>query len=240
MKGKLTLTQIRVILLLAAIFMIVLTYFLIFQRNMDLASEYDTKTEKEIERFEYLTSLESTVADLDTYTSLYTGYIEPFQKSFPVKLTQQKCLSLIYRMKLDTGIDVESVTAGNVVPFYYKGKVLTSDGDQSQAQKEAAEAEPMSEIVTVELEEMIGSEANYTINVAGSTKEIYAALDWIRDNDERLSVGSVNVQFDSSTGKLKGSIGVHFYALLGNGVPYKDPEIEDKYGMENIFGEFHN
>lgn len=240
MKGKLTLAQIRVILLLAAILMIVLTYFLIFQRNMDQAAEYEANTLKEQKRIEYLTSLEDTVADLETYTSLYTGEIDAFQKSFPVKLTQQKCLSLIYRMKLDTGIDVESVTAGNVTPFYYKGKVLASEGDQSQVQKEAEKEEPMSEITSVPLEEMIGSKASYTINVTGSTKQIYAALDWIRDNKERLSVGSVNVQFDSSTGKLKGSIGIHFYALLGNGVPYKDPEIPDNFGMDNIFGEFHN
>lgn len=242
MNGKLTLAQIRVILLLAAVLMIVLTYFFIFQKNMDKAAEYEAKTKTENERIEYLTGLQDTVADLETYTSLYTGEIDGFIKSFPVKLTQQKSLSVIYRMMVNSGVEVESVTAGNAAPFYYKGQVLESQGDQSQAQMDAAkEGEPMSEITVVDLEEMIGSKASYTINVSGSTKEIYDTLDWIRDNKEKLSVGSVNLQFDSSTGKLKGSIGIHFYAMLGNGVPYKDPDISDyTFGMENIFGEFHN
>ena len=53
MKGKLTLAQIRVILLLAAVLMIVLTYFLVFQRNMNQADEFETKMRAENKRIEY-------------------------------------------------------------------------------------------------------------------------------------------------------------------------------------------
>lgn len=241
MKGKLTLAQIRVILLLAAVLLIVLTYFLIFQTNMSNAEDFDNKTKKEKERIEYLTDLESKANDLDIYTSLYTGEIDPFIKSFPVKLTQQQSLYLIYRMMIDTGVDIESVTAGAQVPFYYKGKVLDSEGDQSAAQKEseAEEKEPLSEISVVEMEEMIGSTARYTINMSGSTEQIYDALDWIRDNKEKMSVGDVSLQFDSSTGVLKGSVSINFYCMLGNGVPYKDPGISSfSFGIDNVFGEF--
>lgn len=54
-----------------------------------------------------------------------------------------------------------------------------------------------------------------------------------------MSVGNVNLQFDSSSGQLKGSIGITFYCMLGNGVPYKDPDMSAfTYGMDKIFGEF--
>lgn len=242
MKGKLTLAQTRVILLLAAVLLIVLTYFLIFQTNMDNARDFDEKTKKEKERIEYLTDLEKKANDLDIYTSLYTGEIDEFIKSFPVKLTQQQSLYLIYRMMIDTGIDIESVTAGAQVPFYYKGEVLSSEGDQSAAQKasEAEGEEKLSEISVVDMEEMIGSTARYTINMSGSTKQVYDALDWIRDYDkEKMSVDAVNLQFDSSTGKLQGSISANFYCMLGNGVPYKDPSIDSfTFGIDNVFGEF--
>lgn len=242
MKGKLTLAQTRVILLLAAVLLIVLTYFLIFQTNMDNARDFDEKTKKEKERFEYLTDLESKANDLDIYTSLYTDQIDGFIKSFPVKLTQQQSLYLIYRMMIDTGIDIESITAGTAVPFYYKGEVLSSVGDQSAAQQasEAEGEEKLSEISVVDMEEMIGSTARYTINMSGSTKQVYDALDWIRDYDkEKMSVDDVNLQFDSSTGGLTGSISVNFYCMLGNGVPYKDPSIDSfTFGMNNVFGEF--
>lgn len=244
MKGKLTLAQTRVILLLAAVLLIVLTYFLIFQTNMEKAKDFDEKTKKEKERIEYLTDLESKANDLDIYTSLYTDDIDGFIKSFPVKLTQQRSLYLIYRMMIDTGIDIESVTAGAQVPFYYKGEVLSSEGDQSAAQKESEaegeDKEKLSEISVVDMEEMIGSTAKYTINMSGSTKQVYDALDWIRDYDkEKMSVDDVNLQFDSSTGKLKGSISANFYCMLGNGVPYKEPGIDSfSFGIDNVFGEF--
>lgn len=244
MKGKLTLAQIRVILLLAAVLLIVLTYFLVFQTNMDSARDFDEKTKKEKKRIEYLTDLEGKANDLDIYTSLYTGDIDDFIKSFPVKLTQQQSLALIYRMMIDTGIDIESVTVGSEVPFYYKGKVLSSEGDQSAAQKqseaEGQEKDKLSEISVVDMEEMIGSTACYTINMSGSTQQVYDALDWIRKNKkEKMSVGNVSLQFDSSTGKLKGSISANFYCMLGNGVPYKDPGIDSfSFGIDNVFGEF--
>ncbi len=243
MKGKVTLAQIRVILLLAAVLLIVITYFLVFQKNMDQAANYDNMTRKEQERISYLTGLQSQADDLDIYTSLYTSYIDPFIQSFPVKLTQQKSIYLIYNMMVESGVTVESVVPGNVTPFYYKGQVLDSASAQNQAQVnvEGQEEENLSEITVVSMDQMIGSKATYTINLAGETKDIFKALDWIRDNKEKMSVGNVNVQFDSSTGQLKGSIGITFYCMLGNGVPYKDPDTSIfTYGMDKIFGEFSN
>lgn len=243
MKGKMTLAQIRVILLLAAVLLIVITYFLVFQKNMDQAANYDNMTRKEQERISYLTGLQSQADDLDIYTSLYTSYIDPFIQSFPVKLTQQKSIYLIYNMMVESGVTVESVVPGNVTPFYYKGQVLDSASAQNQAQVnvEGQEEENLSEITVVSMDQMIGSKATYTINLAGETKDIFKALDWIRDNKEKMSVGNVNVQFDSSTGQLKGSIGITFYCMLGNGVPYKDPDTSIfTYGMDKIFGEFSN
>ena len=57
------------------------------------------------------------------------------------------------------------------------------------------------------------------------------------ENDEKMSVGDVNIQFDKSTGKLSGTIVVNFYAMLGNGVAYKEPDTTGfAYGVNNVFG----
>lgn len=238
MKGKLTLTQIRVILILVAVLLIVLTYFLVFQSNMDKASDFDKKTSEANERITYLEGLQPKVTDLEIFTSLYTDDIEDFIQSFPVKLTQQKSMYLIYRLMINSGIDIQSVTPGDVVPFYYKGEVLNTGDGAAQTQNDDEE-EQLSEITVVDMDQMIGSTATYTINVSGTTKQIYKALDWISENKEKLSIGNVSLSFDKSTGKLSGSIGVNFYCMLGNGVPYKDPDISEfSYGVNNVFGDF--
>lgn len=113
MKGKLTLAQIRVILILVAVMLIVLTYFLVYQTNMDKAADFDKRTADTNERVAYLESLQPKVTDLEVFTSLYVDDIEDFIQSFPVKITQQKSVYLIYRLMINTGIDIESITPGN-------------------------------------------------------------------------------------------------------------------------------
>ncbi len=236
MKGKLTLTQIRVILILVAILFIVLTYFFIYQTNMDKVSDYEKKTAEVNERITYLESLQPLVTDLEIFTSLYVDDIDDFIQSFPVKITEQKSLYLLYRLIINTGIDVESITKGTPAPFYYKGQVLTNG---MQVPQEEIDAEPIAEISVVDMDQMIGSSATYTINFSGTVKQVYKALDWVTKSKEKLSVGIVSLQFDSSTGKLSGSMGINFYCMLGNGVPYKDPDMSEfNYGRDNIFGTF--
>lgn len=235
MKGKLTLTQIRVILIIVAVLLIVLTYFLVFQTNMDKASDFDKKTAEANERVTYLESLQPKVTDLEIFTSLYTDEIDEFIQSFPVKLTQQKSAYLIYRLMINTGIDIESITPGQAAPFYYKGQVV----QDAAPVDENTEEEPMSEITVVDMDQMVGSVATYTINVSGTTKQIYKALDWISESEEKLSIGNVNLAFNKSTGKLTGSIAINFYCMLGNGNPYKEPDISEfSYGVDNVFGDF--
>ncbi len=235
MKGKLTLTQIRVILILVAVLLIVLTYFLVYQTNMDKAANFDNKTKEANERVTYLESLQPKVTDLEIFTSLYTDDIEDFIQSFPVKLTEQKSVYLIYRLLISTGIDIQSITKGDITPFYYKGQLL----NDANVLEENPEEEPLSEITVVGMDQMIGSSSTYTINISGTTKQIYKALDWISGNKEKLSIGDVSLSFDKSTGKLSGSIGINFYSMLGNGVPYKDPDISEfSIGVDNVFGDF--
>ena len=176
MGGKLTLNQMRVILLAGAILLLVLAYFLGFQPNMDSASEYQVKTEASEKHIRELEALKSEVKNLEIFTSLYNDDIKDYINSFPVKLTQQKSVYLLYRMMINTEVDVTSITPGTESLFYYKGNILTSDGDKAQAQEDAKK-EAMSEITVVDMEHMVGNVASYTIELSGTTKQIYNCLD---------------------------------------------------------------
>ena len=123
MKGKLTLAQIRVILILVAVMLIVATYFLVYQTNMDKAADFDKRTADTNERIAYLESLQPKVTDLEVFTSLYTDDIEDFIQSFPVKITQQKSVYLIYRLMINTGIDIESIRQENSSRSIIKGRL---------------------------------------------------------------------------------------------------------------------
>ena len=238
--GRLSLGQVRVLLIIAGILVLVLTFFCIVQPNFNRAQSYDTKTEQANAEIKELQEMDATNADLESFTSLYMEGYDEFIESFPVKITQQKSIYLLYRLMISSGIDIQSISPTDSVPFYYMGNVVTSEGDRQSLQEEVAATE-LNEIDVVPLFEMIGSQASYTINLSGTTKQIYDCLDWISDNSEKMSVGDVNVQFDSSTGRLNGSITVNFYCLLGNGVPYEDPDVSGfTYGVDNVFGAFED
>ena len=233
---RLSLTQVRVLLIIGAVLLIALTYFVIYQPNMNSAADYDIKKQEADKKIQELKAMETENADLEVFTSLYRDDMDELIASFPVKLTQQKSLYLIYRMLTDTGIDVTTVTPNAIVPFYYKGAVLSDSGSQEQALQDSKE-DQISELNTVPMSEMIGSSSKYEVGVTGTYKQVVDTLQWITSSEERLSVDDVALQYDNTTGKLTGSIGVDFYAMLGNGNVYKEPKVSDfSFGMKNAFG----
>ena len=142
--------------------------------------------------------------------------------------------SIVEQMMTKQGVAIG--TADDMWKFLAKGDFTVSADVKAQAQADS-EKDTMSEITVVDMEQMVGSVASYTVELSGTTKQIYNCLDWITENDEKMSVGDVNIQFDKSTGKLSGTIVVNFYAMLGNGVAYKEPDTTGfAYGVNNVFG----
>ena len=142
--------------------------------------------------------------------------------------------SIVEQMMTKQGVAIG--TADSMWSFLAKGDFTVSADVKAQAQADS-EKDTMSEITVVDMEQMVGSVASYTVELSGTTKQIYNCLDWITENDEKMSVGDVNIQFDKSTGKLSGTIVVNFYAMLGNGVAYKEPDTTGfAYGVNNVFG----
>ena len=73
--------------------------------------------------------------------------------------------------------------------------------------------------------------------LGASDKQIKKALDWISKNNEHMSTTNISLTYDSSTGKLSGTITVNYFAMNGNGVPYEEPDISGiLIGSKNIFG----
>lgn len=242
MNGKLTLAQMRILLILGAVVLLAGTYFLVFQKNMNEAKNYETETKKLTEEITKIESLQPKITDMEIYNSRYEDEMLEYAKSFPVKLTRQKAVYMLYRLQVQSGVEIQSINVGNEFPFYYKGRLLTTTTEQEEARAENEEA-PMSELIVMDsMDEMVGSMASYEINLTGTSEQIYKAFDWITENEEKLSIGDVNLAFDGSTGKLNGTIGVNFYCMLGNGVPYKEPDTSAyTFGVDgDIFGTFKN
>ena len=84
---------------------------------------------------------------------------------------------------------------------------------------------------------MVGKYSSYEIEMTGTMKQIMKALDWVSDNKEHMATNAVNFNYDSTSGKLTGTINVFFFELNGNGVAYKEPDVKGiSIGTDSIFG----
>jgi hypothetical protein len=245
--STLTLGQKKAILVLAGILLLVCSYFLVFQKTMSNASDLEQDTKRlnsEITRLSALqVEIEQTRDDAISQQELTNN----FTNSFPCKVPEESAIYNVYRMMVKSGMEISSITPGTEQSFLVGGKFISFDGrtgvdggtstDTAAADGETSAVEENPE-TRVSLHEMIGKTVEYNLQVSGTLKQIFKAIDWVEDNDQPMSVTGLSFAYDSTNGKLTGTMSVFFHALNGNGITYEDPVDVDDFdiGTDKLFG----
>lgn len=237
-----TTKQKRIVLILAGVLILLVTFFLVFQKNMEKIQALKLENVELSGQVDFLSQLQIRVDEMKLTSEQKLQETEAYTRDFPCKMTQQKVISSLYRLWVDSGMELRSIKPGSEQVFFKGGEFLSlsSDGFSSgEAQNtETSEAELNPE-VKVPINEMVGKVTSYDLDVTGTRKQILNAFDWLSDNKEHMSLSKISLSFDSSTGKLSGSLSVNFYCMNGNGVPYEEPDISGIIiGNEDVFGTF--
>lgn len=242
-----SINQKRAVLIFAGLLILVCTFFLLYQPNTEKVMEIEQETSHYRGQISYLSALQIQVNQMNEQAPAYQKEMSAFMKKFPSRMTQPKAIYNVYRMMVKTGIHVRSIAPGVEQTFYNAGDILSSLGgggtasgnngtvnNAAAATPSAVEAAPETEVA---VHEMIGKFTPYELTVSGTYKQIKKALDWISKNNEHMSTTNISLTYDSSTGKLSGTIMVNYFAMNGNGVPYEEPDISGiLIGSKNIFG----
>lgn len=246
MKKGLTTTHKRVILILSGLLIFILSFFLIFQKNMDQVSVLERDNAKLQNQISFLNNLQVQVNEMKKTSDQKLQEIETYSQEFPCKMTQQKVISSLYRLWTDSGMELRAIKPGSEQTFFKDGKFITleendenTDSNSTETQDtQQSEAEKNPE-KKVSFDKMVGKITSYEVEVSGTRKQILKAFDWISENPEHMSLSGISLSFDTSTGKLTGTLKVNFYSLNGNGVPYEDPDISSIIlGNKDVFGTF--
>lgn len=239
--------QKRVVLVLAGLLILVCTFFFLYQPGTDKVFELEQETSSYNRKISYLSTMQLQVNEMKKITPSYKKETEKFMKKFPSRMTQQKAIWNVYRMMVKSGIRVTAVTPGVEQIFMKNGQFTdatasgtasedTSGGTQTGDETTGNTGEDNEE-KQLEVTQMTGKVTSYEISLSGSLRQINKALDWISENKEHMSTTAVALTYDSSSGKLSGTMTVNYYAMNGNGVPYEDPDISGiLIGSKNIFG----
>lgn len=245
MGKRLTTNQSRAILICAGVLILLCTFFFVFQRNMDSVSELEKEARQYKTQVNYLSNLQMQVNELQGTTAEHQKEMDAYMREFPCKMTQQKAIENIEKMRLKSGVRILAVKSAKEQKFLDAGTFITLTETELAAQQAATGAavavsdveEHPEKQVTVD--NMIGKQTTYEIEMSGTMKQVMNALRWVASNKEHMSATSLNFSFDASTGKLNGVVSINYFAMNGNGRPYEEPNISGiTFGAKNVFGTF--
>lgn len=243
MRKGLTTKQKRMVLILSGVLIFFLSFFLIFQKNMQKVSKLETQNIELSGKIDLLSNLQVRINEMKQTTEKKERDIEKYAQEYPCKMTQQKAISNLYHLGKDSGMELRAIKPGTEQTFFKDGQFLTLSDEENAGMGEAQDTE-ISDVeknpeTKVPFHQMVGKVTSYEIEVSGTRKQILKAFDWISENPEHMSLSAISLSFDSSTGKLTGTMRVNFYSLNGNGVPYEEPDISGiTIGNEDLFGTF--
>ena len=227
MKNGLTTVQKRLILILGGLLILLGTVIFVFQRNMKQANRLKTDSGQKMNEVNYLSDLQIRVNEMNASQAKTQKEIQKKSQTYPCKMTQQKAISNIYKMSVASGVRLRAIRPQADKTFFKDGKfiVTTGTGDDAEQSTESEET-TLSDVEKnpekkVSVMKMVGKASPYEIELTGTKKQILKAIDWVAKNVEPMSVVSINLTFDNSTGKLSGTILVHFFSLNGNGKAIK-------------------
>lgn len=243
MKKGMTTKQKRVILILAGVLILLLSFFLIFQKNMKTIQILQTKNVELSGQVDFLSNLQIRVNEMKKTTQKKQQEIENYAKEYPCKITQQHIISNLHDMQVASGLELRVVKPGTEQIFFQKGQLQAlsnEDGGASEEAKDTKKSEvEMQPETKVPVNQMVGKVLMYEVEISGSRKQILKAFDWITNHQQRMSISKISLSFDTSNGKLTGAINMNFYCLNGNGVPYEEPDISGIIlGNSDVFGTF--
>lgn len=230
--------QKKIILIGAGIIIILLTFFLVFQKNQETVESLENEAKGYQNRVNFLSIMQMQVNQMEQTAPAQQGEIDYFTCRFPCYIPQEKAIYNLALMMKKSRMRVTAITPQYAQTFLQNSTFLigqeNADVTDGVASASAVEANPDRK---VGLHEMVGKVTTYDISVSGSMKQVMKAIDWMADNEERMSVSKVSLTYDTKTGKLAGNMTLNYFELNGNGQPYVVPDIASiAIGTGNIFG----
>ena len=200
----------------------------------------------------YLEETDSINAKIDEYTSAFPADIRS-EDGIVLSMNMENSLDMqISNVGLGTREFIAALDGSTEDPLLNMPDETLSDQANAQTQEQLDEIEGTD--VQGDKERQIASDAdienlNDTVSVpvlyrtqdnmqfTGSYASLKNMVEYLADQSGRMTLDNVNASFDSTTGKLTGSITVNLFSMAGTGKTYTEPAAGSVvYGTNNIFG----
>ena len=213
----------KISLYLIGLLLIIISYVLIFSPLMD---RYSVLKNNQDDLQRQVAQLEEVDINIDSYrskTGAMKSDIDEFLEDFAVELKEEDDILFAKALEDRTGVDIYTVTLSEKYYLYTIGvgsiEENTPVAPGTTLIPDTLYATPMS------------------IDTEGSYEQIKDCIDEINDEENRKSISSLSLSYDTSTGRLLGDIALNNYFITDNSKVYTAPELETiAIGLDDIFG----
>lgn len=241
MNMSLSKSNIKILLFIAAVAILGLTYLYVFKDNMSDADSIQSEVDTLQTRYDELMAKQQ---DREMYEEKTAEFNQKFNERlayFPATLDQEISVMFIKGVEKDQGnlqFGVNSVGLGQPESFYSLSAAASADvasNDAATADSTATDDANGTEDTALAAGDYQCLTAAFPITYEGSYEGIKDFIDYIMAYKYRMNISSVNIAYDSQNDLYTGSIALNAYCISGEGREADTVDVNVPEGVSNIF-----
>ena len=229
---KLSKSNIKILLFIAAVAILGLTYLYVFKDNMSTADSIQSEVDSLQTRYDELMAKQQ---DREMYEEKTKEYNEKFEERlayFPANLDQEVSVMFVKGLTKDQGnlqFDVNSVGLGQPQTFYSLSAAAAADVASGETTDTSNDT-----VIAGGYECMT---AAFPLSYEGSYEGLKDFIDYIASYKYRMNISSFSISYNASDDTYSGSISLNAYCITGadreGGLVDVDVNVPE--GVSNIF-----
>lgn len=238
MNMNLSKSNIKILLFIAAVAILGLTYLYVFKNNMSDADSIQSEVDSLQTRYDELMAKQQ---DREMYEEKTAEYNQKFNERlayFPATLDQEISVMFIKGVEKDQGnlqFGVNSVGLGQPESFYSLSAAASADVASNDTATDTSDTTNSAEDAVLASGGYQCLTAAFPITYEGSYEGIKDFVDYIMAYKYRMNISSVNIAYDSQNDMYTGSIALNAYCISGEGREADTVDVDVPEGVSNIF-----
>lgn len=227
----------KLLFLLGAILVLAIAYFFVFRSSMEKADEYSDKNEG---LRSYIVELDNKIANEEVKKAeiiMYNEERSAVLDRFAGGMSHELAIDLLSDLETETEFEAINVTL-SVNDIFFNQQEAENNNLIAPEEISSVSSIAVQGHSEQEYTKLIGYKTSLTVEFACTDEQLRAATDFINAYDDKMSVESITVGYDETTGGLTGTMVICMYAVDGNDKEYEEPSIDNvTLGVPNIFGQ---
>lgn len=235
---NLTKSNIKILLFIAAVAILGLTYLYVFKDNMSEADSLQSEINTLQTRYDELMAKQQDREMYEEKTAEFNQLFADRLAYFPATLDQEISVMFIKGVEKEEGdlrFGVNSVGLGQPETFYSLSAAASADASADTAGSTEADTTDVAAQDTIAAGDYQCMTASFPISYEGSYEGLKDFIDYIMNYKYRMNISSMNIAYNAEDESYTGSIQLNAYCITGGDREADSVDVDVPEGVSNIF-----